>query len=158
MKFPRLNRTEWLIALLIGLNLITLALLFGNRRGHAGPRERPAEMRRALNLTEAQCAQFDTLESRFFQKTAPFYDDLNKCRREAIRASAQNPADSAALKTVVSTSARLHFQLDSLRLAHYLDLRTLCTPAQQEKLQEMFLRRIEERQQGGRGGRKSPRH
>lgn len=156
MNFPRLNKTQWFITLLIALNLITLGLLFNSRRGgHSPMSRRYAEKNCELDLNAEQRAQFDTLDNRFFQKTKPLYDELSKRRKETLFVSAQNPADSAALQAALAASARLHFQLDSLRVDHFLHLRAVCTPAQQEQLRDMCLRRIDARPRSRPSGHQS---
>lgn len=141
MIFKHPNGNRWLIALLVVLNIATLTALFFSRGRRSEHRPDTIGLfRRELDLTEAQAEQFRQFRKTHFEQTKPLFQALRAAQQKMIEHLGDTPADTAAIQNFTAQRSLIIGQIDSLLARHYLDLRAVCTPQQQEKLESIFLR------------------
>ena len=133
--------TRWLVGLLVALNVFTLAALFFSRGRRAD--RRPDTMGlfcRELGLADEQAEQFKQLRQAHFERTRPLFKELRAVQQKMIESLGDAPADSLALRHFTAERTQVMGRIDSLLARHYLDLRAVCAPEQQDKLEAVFLR------------------
>jgi Spy/CpxP family protein refolding chaperone len=132
-----------LVALVLGLALLNIALLFwfgpfrhGHREGrHAG--ERLPFLTRQLNFTEDQQQQYNTLRKSYFVERRALAETVRPLRKHFFsQLSDTIRSDSALLEQARTYHNRLA-QIDLLTLRHFQQIATICTPAQREKLSQI---------------------
>lgn len=140
----KLTRPTIIIAVLVLMNIATLATLWLRPMGPPPPGRPGAEhfLVKELNLNEEQAAKFKQLRTQHFDKTKGLEREMREGRRRIIEELAKNKPDTTAAFAIRQTHSTNIATLDSLLITHYLELRTLLTSAQQEKLGHVFLESI----------------
>ncbi len=129
------------IAVLALMNIATLATLWLRPMGPPPPGRPHAEsfIERELNLTAEQATQFKELREQHFAQTHSLEPQVRESRRRIIEQLAKNPPDTAAAQAIGKTNLNTINTLDSLLIQHFLEIRNILTPEQQEKLGHLFL-------------------
>jgi len=135
-----------LIALLLLLNFGTLGFMFFSGRGGPphGPRfgkHGPAELIiQRLELDEQQQMSFETMREQHHSNMV----SLDKQMEETVKTylSFVGLSDSTKIDSLQQAIGKLEIQRASVTYQHFKDLRSICSPAQQEKfdvlLPELF--------------------
>ncbi|MFN7118161.1 MAG: Spy/CpxP family protein refolding chaperone [Saprospiraceae bacterium] len=129
-----------IVAILVLMNLATLATLWLRPMGPPPPGRPGAErfLVHELKLSPEQVNQFQQLREQHFAQTQALEREVRDGRRRIIEQLAKNPPDTAAAHAITRQNQANLVVLDSLLIQHFLQLRTICTPAQQEKLGRVF--------------------
>lgn len=141
MKKRNTPRIYWIIiAVLVVLNLVTLATLLWRPEGPPPPdRERQGTfLGRQLGFDQEQMAQFRKLRQQHFEQTRALNRAMQENKRRMIGEVAKNPADTAAAFALTREIGMQMRQIDSLLIKHYLEIKSICTPEQQERLGKVF--------------------
>jgi Spy/CpxP family protein refolding chaperone len=132
-----------LVALVLGLALLNIALLFwfgpfrhGHREGrHTG--ERLPFLTRQLDFTEDQRQQYNALRKSYFVDRRALAETIRPMRKHFFsQISDTTKSDSALLEQARTYHNRLA-QIDLLTLRHFQQVAVICTPAQREKLSQI---------------------
>lgn len=139
---------NWLILLLVVLNLSTLATIWLNNRCYpaeetivAGDDNRPLNGKcfiKNLDLTPEQTGPFRKINHRFRKKVCPLLLQLREQKNEMFRQLRQAPTDSLSLEETARRIGNLHYRLKKETVRFYLEVQQLCTPAQRQKLEHYF--------------------
>ncbi len=91
-----------------------------------------------LNLREDQRVLFRERERAYRDSLYSYRQLLNDLEAQIVKALSASDPDLEQLNRYAQHSGRLQESIKRLTIHHFLDLRELCTPEQQEKLTVMF--------------------
>lgn len=130
-----------IIAVLALMNIATLATLWLRPLGPPPPGRPHAErfMERELNLTAEQTVRFKQLREQHFAQMRSLEPQVRESRRSIIAQLAKNPPDTVAAHAISQENLNRIKTLDRLLIQHFLEIRNMLTPDQQEKLGHLFL-------------------
>lgn len=152
------QRSNWIIGILVVLNLGTLLAIWLTRAPEPARPDMPHRVDRflekALELTPEQAAQFEDLRSGHHQTMRQYFDTQRDNRQLMLKKLTASPPDTAAAHRIAALIGEQQTALEELMIGHYSQLRQVCTPAQQEKLGEVFMEALRRKGPGGgpRGG------
>ncbi len=147
MNYFKENRwIPWLVAILVVLNISTLAMLWmQNNRHHRGMdrmERRDAgkknRMVKALNLTDSQAQQFKALKEAHREQVKKIRENIGAQKNLKMTALTSNPADTVTLNQLDQKIGNLHVEMEQSLSQHYNDLRAICNDEQKELLKERF--------------------
>lgn len=142
---------QWIIVILLATNLSTLGSFYYHRLTELKAEKKIQEeqtnipgdrrtrfFRDELNLDDTQLDEFREI-NRTFNRTARGIEmNLSRLREDLIKElGTQNP-DSVRLNELAREIGENHRDLKQVTSAFYLNMRKICTPEQQEKLQTIF--------------------
>lgn len=160
-----------LVVLLIILNTTLLALIWvqklkppSHRPPHPQHRsmdENSGEMRRfleaELGFDESQSEEYLLLRRRHRERIEELSRELNSVKKEMFDTVLEEDTRPTLSDSLLDLSLEKQAEIERLTFQHFLDLKELCEPGQQEKLKllmhELFRRRPPP---PGRGGRPRP--
>ena len=141
----------WTVIILIALNLATLlSLYFHTRQSGTRAKESFEEIskdsigRGAIFFGEQLGLNMEQLESfreihRVYNRSAnQITRNLEILRSEMIRELGQKQPDLQKINQINHDFGKLHEELKNQTATYYLGLRKICTPEQQQRLQEIF--------------------
>lgn len=142
MKSTRMLSIAVLLLLITNLVLVAFMVLDKKKpaeRRRPGPRtEAPAEMVKALNMSDAQQQEYKKLKEEHFKTVQPYFDSL-RISKAGFFELAKQPDNNDSL--VNAFSARICAQqseLDKLTLAHYRKIRLIFSADQQPKYDSLL--------------------
>jgi Spy/CpxP family protein refolding chaperone len=91
-----------------------------------------------LELTDDQMDQFRDINPEFRQQARDITIHLAEDRQEMLDEMVSSSPDTVKLNQLSGEIGNLHRSLKVLTYKYYLDMKILCTPAQQKKLEELF--------------------
>lgn len=137
------NFLHIIIVLLLLVNAGTLALLWFGTPGRPpmGRSRGGAEefLQHQLSLDTRQMQTLETLMETHRNAVMPYRKKINALRDSLF---ALIPLQNVADASILSYSAKIaacQEQIDILAVRHFQQIRTLCTPAQQKKFDEIFM-------------------
>ncbi|MEQ9297495.1 MAG: periplasmic heavy metal sensor [Cyclobacteriaceae bacterium] len=139
-----------IVMVVINLALITMIILHAN--GHdrwKGPS--PHMLVRQLDLDETQQVQFEGLKEDHFTVVNP---KMKKIRE--LKKALMNTADRDEALQLTSDIGKLEGEIDYLTFEHFTKVRAMCTPEQQQKMDEIkkqISERVSERNHRNHGSR-----
>lgn len=142
-------RRRWLLALLIVLNIATLAAIWLTvirkpfrggppADGAGGPEEVQSFLRRELGLSSDQAAAFDAIRDRFVEAARPTHEEIRKLKEEALAEMFKPEPDRAVLGALTSRIGVLRGDEERLLSLHFLDLMASLRPEQRPKFQSIL--------------------
>ncbi len=154
MNYFKENRwITWLVAVLVILNISTLAMLWmQNSRQHRGKDrmerrgDKKNRMAKALNLTDSQVQQFESLKEAHREVVNELRKNIGEKKALKMEALTTNPGDITSLSELDQAIGNLHVEMQQSLNQHYNDLRAICNDEQKELLKERF-KKIFEREQ-----------
>ena len=145
---------NWLIVVLLAINLITVSVLWMQSSGaivphpkEQGPRasESVNLMKRALQLTDAQAKQFDTIRTDLANQSKTYNDRMDALKRQLSEELFAGHPDTAVVYSKAKEIGELQAKIESIRFLYFNELLAICTPEQKDKLKpivtEFFGRR-----------------
>jgi len=141
------RRYRLAVLLLVLLNAALLGLVFF--APHGPP---PAPRQRILNrwaselaLSAEQKQQFGTLFDAHRAEADSLRALLKNNRHLLVEALAQTPSDTTNALALARQAAHWEQQINEGLIRHLLDLQAVCTPEQQQKMGEAFLKTLPKR-------------
>ncbi len=150
----KLKWLVWVVVILAILNISTLGTILYNRYFSASRTEvtgvnrmrmkKDPEnfsgryFRDKLNLDKAQMEKFREINSVFRQKAHDITLDLALIRKEMLTQLAAPHSDTIKLHLLSDSVGMLHAELKKVSFRYYLDVKNICRPDQQKKLQIIF--------------------
>ncbi len=162
---------NWLIVMLLGLNVVTLSIIWVHMarteqptRGEEGARSHGSLdlMRRVLDLDEMQAKRVDSVLTDQREESKEYNDRLAARKRDLAEELFTKLPDTLRASAAAAEIGALQSKVEMIRFRHFQELLTLCTPAQREKLKpivlEVFGRKppAEDRPRGPSGERPAP--
>jgi len=164
MNYFKENRLiYWLVAILVILNISTLAMLWmQNDRGHKRGMdrmekrsgERKGRMAKALKLTEAQVSQFETLRQAHREKVNEIRRRIGDEKKQKLEMLTTSPIDSTSLVMLDQSIGSLHTEMERSLNEHYYSLQAICNDEQKELLKKRFRKIFDRPPHSKRRGRK----
>ncbi|MBK8556685.1 MAG: periplasmic heavy metal sensor [Lewinellaceae bacterium] len=137
------DKRNWLVIALVLLNLALAGFIFFmHRHGPPRPGDMPAMWQKELQLTDAQRDEFDSIQQEHRRLVAPMQEAQMENRKALLRAAATAVYDSTQVTALSAESARLHQQMDAELVKFYQQLRTACTPEQQQRMTDIFMKTL----------------
>ena len=131
------NRSNWIIAILVLLNIASLASmwLFPPRPPH---HRIERFLQKELNLTNEQKEQFKSLKGQHLAVTKAYHEELQKNKKQLFQELSKNPVDSILISNILEKEGEIHALLENALVEHFMDLKGICSEEQQEKLGDFF--------------------
>ena len=131
------NRSSWIIAILVLLNIATLASmwLFPPRPPH---HRIERFLQKELNLTNEQKEQFKSLKDQHLAVTKTYHEELQKNKKQLFETLSKTPTDSVLIDNILEKDGKIHALLEKALVEHFTDLKGICSEEQQEKLGDFF--------------------
>jgi len=137
----------WTIALLVILNILSMAALWYYRSGQppqparqAGQRQESVTqfLNRELQLTDDQKKEFERLRGEHVEASAKLNNDIRNAKTALFDLVGTSSPDKAAIEKLTGEIGAKQAQLDLLLFNHLTALRNKCTPSQQEKFNSIL--------------------
>lgn len=112
--------------------------------GDSGPPPRKAEgfLVKALQLDAEQRGMLKELREEHFETTREIHKDVRATKRAMFDALLATSPDTVAALQLAAEYGDLMQNIDEMLIQHYLDIREICTPEQQEELRKVFRKAI----------------
>ena len=101
-----------------------------------------------LQLSDDQHDDFIRHENEYRQQLTRLTDEINQLEASVLSGLGEETPDTLLLKDYARQIGRLQGELKQTTIDHFLNLRTLCTEEQQERLRTLFLHMESRRGQG----------
>jgi protein CpxP len=143
----KMNKNTWLIILLVVLNLFSLGALWLTKS--PPPTEGPIQrgdhkaridgfFKKELNLDEDQMVELRKLTSEHMEKRRENGKLLREQKRKLLKTLSAETEDSLAIESILTEISRLEANNEKIFVEHFRNLKTVCTPEQQENLHRVF--------------------
>ena len=131
------NRSGWIIAILVLLNVGILASmwLFPPRPPH---HRIEIFLQKELNLTSDQKTKFKELWDQHLSITNKYHEELQKNKKQLFEALSKNPSDTILILDILQKEGEIYALLEKALVQHFMDLKGVCSEDQQEKLGAFF--------------------
>jgi Spy/CpxP family protein refolding chaperone len=154
-----MSESRFLKTVIIGLLLLnagTLSYLFlqGRRTGtegrdqpmHGGPGRTARFLREQLQLTDDQEAQFREMREDHHEKMGRIHRRIGESHQHlyGLLHDGYQPADSIAAIPFIDAYTNAQREVEWLRFTHFRNLRSICTPAQQQKFDRVISDALEQ--------------
>jgi len=103
-----------------------------------------------LNLDSLQFEQFREAYYKNMRETHKIAEKLNIYRHDMISEIAKINPDQDKLDKLSRNIGDLHYELKKLSTKHFMELKEICNDEQQENLQKLFMRMMEDQDNEGR--------
>lgn len=148
-------RYLWFVILgLLVLNLGLLGWIWFSPQNRPREGGNPANfLEKELNFTAKQKEQFRLLREDHHERTQAIRDSVRKMKRQFFEQLGK-PMSDADIQKVTADIAEKMARVDKITFQHFRDVRQICTPAQQQKFDEVIDEMLERLAAGaeGRGG------
>jgi len=176
--FSRYNILFWLIIILLVINISAITTIFYGisvrDKKDTKPYPSKTEYHRhhegrffdsSLNLTEEQRQHFKNAKHKFYSEAKIIAGQMHKKRVEFMNELASDEPDTLKLQEIAKDIGSLHTKLKLQTYKHYLELKSICTKEQEEKLIIIFKSMLynedsfmSPRDRKGGRGKRPPRH
>ncbi len=132
------------VTFLLLLNLFSIGYFWWRKGGEGRRPKRPIEqvtaiLKKELQLTEKQAADFKKIRQDFFDKEEPLSRAI-RAKRDSMNAAMFNEhTDTTAVKAIARRVADGEYQMELYRLQQAQALKNICTPAQLKQFQNMVI-------------------
>ena len=143
----KISKKKWGVALLVILNLLTLAALWLTmfHRSPGGPPPWSGEaqdpqrfLSRELHLTEPQTKEFDDLRDQFLKAAGPLHEEIGRLKEALIEEMFRPSLDQARIKSLIEGIGVRREDEEKRLLNHFLDLVNACPPERKAKFQAIM--------------------
>lgn len=131
---------KWLIVILLVVNIISLSIIWILVTKNNPPRlggEKPLGimemMQKELNLSEEQQKKFNELRESNSAHTRDLFNQINKMKNILSDEVNKIPMDTLKVNKLIGDLGVIQSQIEKLRVKHFNELLSLCTPEQREK-------------------------
>jgi len=147
-----------LVLLLVATNLATLIYLWLPPKNRLAPpnRKGPDLLIKELKLTDSQQASFSKLRDEYQADIMPLRDQMKNAKDDFFSLLKTDTANTIVVEVAAAKSARVQQLLDMANFDHFKKVRSICSPEQQERFDEIIQDVM--RQMGPSGGRPQGQH
>ncbi len=153
--FKRERTTQWIIILLVILNIFTIVTLW-MQRGQRQPLPPPGEQGRQghdvfrfldmeLDLSESQSRQLEEMRHRHHEERLRLEKGVLDTRRELLRLVTRSDTDSTEVQRLSRSIGERQAVLEQLTFQHFMEIKALCNRDQTAEF-ERLLREVLDRQ------------
>lgn len=139
---------NWLILLLVVMNVATLVTIFYNNcccKGEetviAGENDRPVNGQcfiKNMDFTPEQTASFRQINREFRKKVCRILLQLQEEKGRMFQDLQQTPADTVLIRKTARQIGDLHYRLKEETACFYLAVQEICSSEQKQKLKQYF--------------------
>lgn len=144
MSYFNNKPNQWIILLLVLLNISTLAFMWWNRpQPPNGPGAPPPPVRflaEKLGFDKEQAEALRTQMDVYFDEIDSVRIQLQKNRRALLDLLSEDTIDSTAVEQIMAADASLHTFENRLFIDHYRSISKICTVSQKQQLNQVFSR------------------
>ena len=97
-----------------------------------------------LHLTDEQFSQFKEINRRNMINSHQIVSNLNNSRREMMIEIAKENPNRKKLDNIATEIGTLHYELKKTTIDHFLALKQICNEDQQQELQQLFMKLLNE--------------
>lgn len=132
------------VVLLLITNLVLVAFMVmdkkkpGERKKPGSRTEAPAEMVKALNMSDSQQQEYKMLKAAHFKSVQPFFDSLRISKARFFELAKQPDLNDSLVNDFSSRICSQQAELDKLTLAHYRKIRNIFNAEQQPKYDSLL--------------------
>lgn len=143
-----LKNIALVVLLLMNIGLVLMLWLrpmpHQNPKKGMAPPPRKAEgfLVRALDLDEQQRVELKKLRDDHFKETRGIHEEARKSKRAMFDALVSSTPDTLLAQRYADEYANQMKKIDEALIQHYLDIRVICRPEQQEELRKVFRKAI----------------
>lgn len=146
------------IIVLAALNVITLGYLwFRDQRPPRGP-EAGIMLSEELDFSEEQQEKFRELKHRHHAKVDSLRNIDRRLHRSFFDMLSKNPVDSFGVETMAKEMATLQAEIEKTTFFHFVEVRGICNPSQQEKFDHIIHDVLKQMHKGPRPGSLPPKN
>jgi len=145
-KFVKYKVFLWIVAILITLNLLTLALIWFGKPAKDGKRPPPPPeflagfFKNELGWNEAQTQKFDYLGKKYFQESKILIDSVLTFRKELFKLVAEGDSSNQNALLTAEKIGQLQTRIDMQRYEHFKEIENICdTEEQKKKFNEILM-------------------
>ncbi|MEI7583153.1 Spy/CpxP family protein refolding chaperone [Runella sp.] len=152
------NRYVWLVILgLLVFNLGLLGWIWFSPQNRPREGGNPASfLEKKLNFTKEQKEQFRLLREDHHKKTQAIRDSVRQMKRQFFEQLGK-PMSESDVERVTADIAKKMARVDKITFQHFREVRQLCTPAQQQKFDEVIDEMLERLAASAEGRGRPPR-
>jgi Spy/CpxP family protein refolding chaperone len=148
------NLMVWAIVVLAVMNISTLATILYHQhqsgKSETGMLQDPKQLeanagkfsgryfRDQLNLTNEQMERFREINPVFRLQARDITIELAQKRKQMLVEMAALKSDTSRLNALSDSIGHLHCNLKKITYRYYLDIKKICNPEQQRKLEQLF--------------------
>lgn len=136
--FKNNNYLYLIIGLLILFNISLLSFLFFVRPPHGNPP--PRGLARELGLNKEKSDQLVALIKTHFRENDKIRKQVEENRKQFIELLDQKNQLDSSVQIIIEDFLTIQKNREEAFANHYLDIKALCNPTQQQKLKELFSR------------------
>ncbi|HEY4613571.1 MAG TPA: periplasmic heavy metal sensor [Bacteroidota bacterium] len=149
--FSKKRLAFWGVVLLVIMNISALTTVWfqQHRRQEVLRRpelERPGPpqqrvmqfLKEELQLTEGQTTQFAEYQKRHFAHARVIRDAIRDLKHELFQELSTQGPDTVKVQRLAAAIGAEQSELEKITFYHFLDLKRMCTPVQQPKLDALF--------------------
>jgi Spy/CpxP family protein refolding chaperone len=120
------------IALLLIANVVTLALLFTEKKPEYDDRKNAMRnyLKTEVGFSDAQLVAFDTVKSKQRAAAKLMYDDIRQRKQNNLKWIGSTNFSDSSIKNAASFAASQQEKMEVNMIEHLKDIRNLCTPSQ----------------------------
>lgn len=134
------QKNNWLVALLLVLNVATLTTVWLRGRSDDRPKRLGDVFQDELGISDAQVEQVEQLARTHRQKMEGFEQRLRTQNERLFTALGQPTPDSTTAAAAIDSILAARRDMETARARFFLELKGQCTPEQQAHLAEVFAR------------------
>jgi Spy/CpxP family protein refolding chaperone len=91
-----------------------------------------------LGLDESQMKQFNEFRSQYMEQTRRLVTAIDRKKGEMLAELSLASPDTVKLSAITDSIGLLHREIMNTTTAHFLQLKKICSPGQQAKMEELF--------------------
>ncbi len=151
--FSDIKLYKWLVIILIIINVLTLSFLWINDNAdecvHPKARKEYSKknaqernerfLKKELNLTDDQLAQFNTLRSKHFNAVHTKKIEAHLIKEVLFEEVFKDSTNILLKDSLINAIAQKEAELELLNFKHFEALSSVCTPDQQDRLKHVIL-------------------
>ena len=138
------------LVVLLLMNIGLVLMLWLRPMPHQGPKKgmapppRKAEgfLFKTLDLDEEQRVDLKKIRDGHFSETRRIHEEARKSKRALFDALMSSTPDTLSAQGHADDYANQMKKIDEALIQHYLDIRAICRPEQQEELRKVFRKAI----------------
>ena len=129
----------WAVILLVIANIAVLATIWLTHNKQRPERGTPADyLVKELGLNNEQQNKLRSLAEQHHERSLNIREQIKEARHDLFKLLKEPGVDDSTKKAAADNVAKNLEQLDLLTFDHFKEVRTICTPAQQKKFDEII--------------------
>jgi len=154
MNMEKVKLYKIAIVVLLVVNILALgALWFGRPNNRPMPHERDMTfLSKELGMTGAKKEKLDDMETKHHTEKRALLEKNKLVREQLFRLLKTNPSDTIAVNGFVNSILTNQKEIELMTYYHFKEVKELCNPEQQKKLEETIAEAI--RMAGGKPRKK----